>query len=64
MDKKKADELEQNIQRLGIIDIQAYDGELSLDIVQNAIDSTQKVLNSLDLDAISSEIAEKEEKYN
>ena len=39
-------QLEQNIQKLGIIDIQAYDGELSLDIVQDALNSTQKLLNS------------------
>ncbi|MGP1430907.1 hypothetical protein [Treponema sp.] len=64
MDKKKTYELEQNIHKLGIFDIQAYDGELSLDIIQNAICSTQRVLDSLDFDAISAEIAKEEEKCN
>ena len=52
-------QLEQNIQKLGIIDIQAYDGELSLDIVQGALNSTQKLLNSLDLDTIAADIVQK-----
>lgn len=52
--------LQNELDSLGIVNIDAT-GELSVGLVQNAIDSTKNLLSNLDLEAIAKEADEKEE---
>ena len=59
MEKKK---LQKELDKLGIVSIEAA-GELSVGLVQNAIDSTKNLFSHLDLEAIAKEANENERKY-
>lgn len=59
MDKK---ELQKKLDELGIVSIEAT-GELSVGLVQNAIDSTKNLLSHLDLGTTAKEADENERKY-
>lgn len=54
--------LQKEIDSLGIVNINAQ-GELSVGLVQNAIDSTKNLLSCLDLNALAKEADEKEKVY-
>ena len=55
-------DLQNELDSLGIVNIDAA-GELSVGLVQNAIDSTKNLLSNLDLEAIAKEADEKEGVY-
>ncbi len=54
--------LQNELDSLGIVNIDAA-GELSVGLVQNAIDSTKNLLSNLDLESIAKEADEKEGVY-
>ncbi len=56
---KHKQDVQKKLDELGILNIEAY-GELSSEIIQDAITSTEKLLSSINLADINAEITKKE----